>query len=162
MHCGAKPLVIAHAPKANTHDYCVRLRLSHKSATAASRCRILQRRRDIAGGADVDLAPRRWGPRRVRDRVGVLSNGADLCDSLRRKGQSGLAAASRTKESSRAMRTPGEVRDGQLAAAPRQSRRSSGARLGPQAHVTAALVCHDLEGDAELSCASLSVTTCRI
>jgi hypothetical protein len=41
--------------------------------------------RHVAGGADVDLAPRRWGSRRVRDRVGVLSNGADLCDSHRRK-----------------------------------------------------------------------------
>jgi regulator of protease activity HflC (stomatin/prohibitin superfamily) len=59
-----------------------RVRLSHKSATAARRCRILQPRRDVAGGADVDLAPRRWRPRRVRDHVRVLSNAADLCDSL--------------------------------------------------------------------------------
>jgi hypothetical protein len=34
------------------------------------------------GGADVDLAPRRWGPCRVRDRVGVPSNAGDLCDSV--------------------------------------------------------------------------------
>jgi hypothetical protein len=49
-----------------------RLRLSHTSGTAACRCRILQPRRDIAGGADVDPAPRRWCPRRVPSRVGVL------------------------------------------------------------------------------------------
>jgi hypothetical protein len=58
-----------------------RLRLSHTSGTAACRCRILQPRGDIAGGADVDPAPRRWCPRRFPSRVGVLSNAPDSCDS---------------------------------------------------------------------------------
>jgi len=57
--------------------------LSHKSATAARRCRILQPRREVAGDDDIDLASRRCGPRRVCDRVGVLSNAADFCDSHR-------------------------------------------------------------------------------
>ena len=37
-------------------------RLSHKSETAARRCRIFQPRRDVAGGADINVARRRWGP----------------------------------------------------------------------------------------------------
>jgi hypothetical protein len=68
-----------------TRRWCFAWRLSHKSGTAPRRCRIFQPRRDVACVADVDMAPRRWGPGRVRDRVGVLSNAADLCDSLRRE-----------------------------------------------------------------------------
>jgi hypothetical protein len=37
-----------------------RARMSHKSGTAARRCRTIQPRRDVVGGADVDLPPRRW------------------------------------------------------------------------------------------------------
>jgi len=45
---------------------------------------------DVARGADIELAPRRWSTGRVRDRVGVLSNADDFATASMQSGSQPL------------------------------------------------------------------------
>jgi hypothetical protein len=56
--------------------------LSHKSATTAVCCRILQPARRCERVANVDSVHNRGGRRQVCELVGDFSNALDLCDSL--------------------------------------------------------------------------------
>jgi len=71
----------------NVRQYCLCLRLSHKSASAAVCCDFSNGQ--CEGVADVDSAHRRGGRRHVCDLVVDLSNALDLCDSLASKQQRG-------------------------------------------------------------------------
>lgn len=65
----------------------IRLRLSHKSATAACGSEILQPTSDVLPIADDYVASLGCGRRHVRVDVGDFSNVRDLCDGLASKQQ---------------------------------------------------------------------------